>query len=268
LYLIAQNLNVCADSANVDVKLVAPANVSIQNTPACTGQLLTLRMVVPNDTVPGLKNIKWFNKGVKIAENINPIQYSASGNYTVIYSNIYCKDTANSNIVFNPSPVVQKEPQKEFCPEFNPEIQLDAGQYAKYIWQSDTSVKVRYYQATKEGEYKVLVYNQYGCSAEKIFSVKELCKPRLFVPNAFTPGGNNNNLFKVQYANVKNYQMLIFNRWGEIIFESLDPAISWDGMYRNEMMPVGVYAWVVTYEGNREQYKGPYKAQGSVTLIR
>ncbi|MEY5049044.1 MAG: hypothetical protein RLZZ175_2403 [Bacteroidota bacterium] len=65
-----------------------------------------------------------------------------------------------------------------------------------------------------------------------------------------------------------NYRMLIFNRWGEIIFESTNPNEQWDGTYRGEEMPIGVYPWIVTYEGLVEKYKGPYLQKGSVTLIR
>jgi gliding motility-associated-like protein len=62
--------------------------------------------------------------------------------------------------------------------------------------------------------------------------------------------------------------MLIFNRWGEIIFESRSPDHHWDGIYRDEPMPVGVYAWIITYEGDSEEYRGPYKLEGSVTVVR
>ena len=267
IFLIAQNLNGCQDSTEVDVRLVATAGVTIQNSPACTGQMVSLEMKVSNDTVTGSKNIKWYYKGNKIAENINPISTSQSGSFSVIYSNKYCTDTASKEIFYNPSPLVAKEPELVFCSEAQPELQLDAGQYYGYLWQNDTSARGRYYQVSKGGSYKVLVFNQFGCSSEKMFSVREMCKPRLFVPNAFTPNGSNNNQFKVQHANIKSYQMLIFNRWGEIIFESLDPNISWNGTYRDEMMPLGVYPWVVTYEGFADEY-GPYKLQGQVTVLK
>jgi hypothetical protein len=53
-----------------------------------------------------------------------------------------------------------------------------------------------------------------------------------------------------------------------VIFISHDKNEGWDGTYRGELMPEGVYPWIVTYEGEDPENKGPYKQEGSVTLIR
>ncbi|MFN6947248.1 MAG: gliding motility-associated C-terminal domain-containing protein, partial [Cytophagaceae bacterium] len=65
----------------------------------------------------------------------------------------------------------------------------------------------------------------------------------------------------------KNFEITIFSRWGEIIFYSNDRNNLWDGTYRGEPMPLGVYPYIITYEGE-EEYKGPYKLEGSITVIR
>jgi gliding motility-associated-like protein len=62
--------------------------------------------------------------------------------------------------------------------------------------------------------------------------------------------------------------MLIFNRWGEVIFETEDRTKVWDGSYRGEPIPIGVYPWIITYEGDSKEYIGPYKMDGSVTVVR
>ncbi|HTF81670.1 MAG TPA: gliding motility-associated C-terminal domain-containing protein, partial [Cytophagales bacterium] len=75
-------------------------------------------------------------------------------------------------------------------------------------------------------------------------------------------------LYTVYGVHIGKFHMLIFNRWGEIIFESNHMKDVWDGNYRNEPMPIGVYEWLITYEGDSEKYKGPYKMKGSVTVVR
>ena len=96
-----------------------------------------------------------------------------------------------------------------------------------------------------------------------------MCPPRLFIADAFTPDGDGtNDLFLVHGMHIGKYQLLIFNRWGEIIYESTDINNSWDGFYKLEGMPIGVYPWLLIYEGDSDEYRGPYRRKGSVTLIK
>src|SRR5690606_2915448 len=86
--------------------------------------------------------------------------------------------------------------------------------------------------------------------------------------NAFSPDGDDvNDQYTVHSAHIGRFHMLVFNRWGEVIFESSDHKYFWDGYYRGEPMPIGVYPWIITYEGDTEDYKGPYKQEGSVTIV-
>lgn len=69
---------------------------------------------------------------------------------------------------------------------------------------------------------------------------------RVFVPNVFAPNGVNNE-FKpvILYPNETDYRMVIVNRWGEIMFETSDPATGWNGYKDNQIVPQGVYAYVI-----------------------
>lgn len=89
----------------------------------------------------------------------------------------------------------------------------------------------------------------------------------ILIPNAFTPNGDGkNDQFKL--INVSREQLLefkIFNRWGTVMFSSTDPEEGWDGRYRNQEQPVGVYGYGIRirYEdGVIETYRG------TITLIR
>jgi gliding motility-associated-like protein len=68
-----------------------------------------------------------------------------------------------------------------------------------------------------------------------------------FVPNTFTPDGDDfNNVFKPVIStgfSVDKYQFLIFNRWGELIFETQDIGEGWDGTYKGKMCQDGTYTW-------------------------
>ena len=75
-------------------------------------------------------------------------------------------------------------------------------------------------------------------------------EPSVFIPNAFTPDGNFlNDKFHVFANNWKQYNIMIFDRWGEKLFESNDPAIQWDGTFKGAKCQEGVYLYLVTVQG-------------------
>lgn len=90
----------------------------------------------------------------------------------------------------------------------------------------------------------------------------------LFIPNVFTPNGDNVNdeFYPVITADqIHNYDMNIYDRWGTIIFETSERQSGWNGNFRNEKALPGVYTYVIQYE-NCE--KGKIVKSGNVTLIR
>ncbi|MBK8922347.1 MAG: gliding motility-associated C-terminal domain-containing protein [Saprospirales bacterium] len=93
---------------------------------------------------------------------------------------------------------------------------------------------------------------------------------RWYMPNAFTPNGDgqNDGFFGKGYLEgVSNYQMTIWNRWGEMVFDSANPYEEWNGRQMNTggVSPEGVYVYVVTFTGPRGQ-KEEFK--GYATLLR
>ncbi len=70
----------------------------------------------------------------------------------------------------------------------------------------------------------------------------------IYVPNTFTPdNGRSNNVFKASTVNVSNLNIVIYNRWGELVFESDDVLFEWDGSYKGEVVPDGTYSYKIKY---------------------
>lgn len=90
--------------------------------------------------------------------------------------------------------------------------------------------------------------------------------PILWVPNVFTPqnGDNINNKWRIVVGNYKAYNLQVYNRWGERIFTSDDPANQWDGYFHGQICPEGVYLYMVKVTGGK---KNLYKS-GTVNLLR
>ncbi|MCB9244912.1 MAG: gliding motility-associated C-terminal domain-containing protein [Flavobacteriales bacterium] len=91
----------------------------------------------------------------------------------------------------------------------------------------------------------------------------------VFIPNAFSPDGGGpgeNEGFRAKVNNgVQDYHLIVFNRWGEILWESLDPSEKWDGTYKGTPVQPGVYAWKLNVTSwNNEAYR----YSGTVILLK
>ncbi len=90
--------------------------------------------------------------------------------------------------------------------------------------------------------------------------------PRIYVPNAIVPGGVN-TIFKpvIIYGTEEGYSMQIFNRYGEVIFETQDINAGWDGTYDGSIVPMGTYGYVIIFTANNGAV---ITKKGNVTVVR
>jgi len=91
----------------------------------------------------------------------------------------------------------------------------------------------------------------------------------LFLPNAFHPGSNNNTRFRPvpdpSYVDLNSFSMVIFSRWGQQIFETNDIVNGWDGKANGQLVPLGLYGYIITYKSLRNEY---YTKRGTVFVVR
>ena len=90
-----------------------------------------------------------------------------------------------------------------------------------------------------------------------------------YIPNAFTPNGDGLNdvfrIFGLPPENITQFNMQIFNRWGQVVFSSSDILVGWDGKLKGEVCPEGEYMWVIFYEDNK---KTRTSNKGTIMLLR
>lgn len=105
-----------------------------------------------------------------------------------------------------------------------------------------------------------------------VFSSNRACVtpvPEVFVPNAFSPNSDGvNDVFRPFFSPLPvaaDYELLIFDRWGALLFESNDPTAGWDGSFLNQRMPIGVYVYTLRYQA-KEGVVRP--RNGTVNLLR
>lgn len=155
---------------------------------------------------------------------------------------------------------------------------LNASEYYWDFGDGHTSTDVEpQHKYTEEGTYSItlLARNGNGCADTTVLvsGVTAINHGKLLVPNAFIPNKSgpgsrnflNNEVFLPIAQKVRKFQLMVFNRWGELMFESTDPEAGWDGYYKGKLCPQDVYIYRITaeYENGRTITR-----TGDVNLIR
>ena len=149
---------------------------------------------------------------------------------------------------------------------------VNATHYTWYFGDNDSTVKltsdtvIHQYQYTGVFNACLVAYNQYECADTVCHNVQSLINPLLDVPNAFTPGrfGQNSIVF-VKGFGIIAMNWKIYNRLGQLVFQSNSPYQGWDGNYNGVPQPIGVYAYTLeaTFDDGTKTTK-----KGDITLIR
>ena len=192
--------------------------------------------------------------------------YTLNGTYIdTLTTNFGCDSIITSNLIVKPLPNVNLGSNEIICEGDTVELNVNNG-YTSYLWQ-DGSMNNKF-AVSKPGIYWVEVnYNNCFKSDTVIFILCEE-EVRIWIPNSFTPNGDGlNDVFKIEtIGEFSNFNMSIYNRWGERIFESSNPLKGWNGMYKGNNVQFGVYTYKIDIKG--KVYKQIKTYSGKVTLIR
>jgi len=144
---------------------------------------------------------------------------------------------------------------------------LDAtSKNATYRWQDGSSQPE--FNVTQPGTYSVEVTSACGDTRDSIMVSYEDCTCRFSIPSAFTPNhdGVNDVFIPKSKCLFTGYNMRVFNRWGQLIFESGNAAVGWDGTFGGREQPTGTYVWELAY---RDSLTGKdIRKTGAILLIR
>ncbi len=190
-----------------------------------------------------------------------------SGTYRLtVTDTIGCVEQQDIEITIDPLPLADFAGRDTIFAE--PGFRLDAGDGFRYYYWS-TGDSTSFISIYEEGLYTVDITSFPGCRSSS--SVRVLWGGIPFrLPNAFSPNGDGiNDVFMPirRYDLVKQYHLMIFNRWGQQVFETEDIGQGWDGTYRGRQSPLGTYIYKIVYTS----YPTGAQAQietGEVVLVR
>lgn len=278
--LILVDTNYCNSPDSLETELRIAPNVRAQFETPASG-CLPYEAIFTNTSLAGQTFFWDFGDGTTSTLSSPTHSYTVTGTYRV---KLIAIDSATCNIIdstettisVNPNPVADFS-FAPVTPEVNkPTIftNLSTGG-VRYKWvfgDGDSVIKTTpdtvLHQYNASGTYNacLITFNQFGCSDTTCKPVQAVIQPLLDVPNAFTPGRfGRNSTIQVEGFGIAKMSWKIYNRWGQVVFESQNRKIGWDGTFQGKPQPMEVYAYTLDVEfsdGTRT------RKTGDITLIR
>ena len=269
--LEVQNSLGCKDSVTIPT-LVSKANYADFNVKdACPDDTVKVNFTgfTGSNTITGF-NLKW---GDGKTSNSLPSAhtYNTSGNYTIQLSVTTlpgCNYDTFKTVTIFPVPKAGFNYYPQYPDVKNPTVTITDKSTGAIKWNytfgdgSFSNSQNPVYSYLDSGEYFItqLVENQFGCKDTAVRRVYVNFILFTHVPSAFSPGTDDiNPLFMPSGLGIKDFKLTIFNRWGEKIFDPGWGRNAWDGVYKSEFVPIGMYPYyieIIDFGNIKHNYHG------------
>lgn len=274
----------CPDSSTIQVQVFAKPLVdfSTDTTEGCEPSVGIL--FTPSVTPPGGTYTWSFGNGASSTSNgPTTAMYTIPGTYSPKLTYVDpngCTDNILKTglIIVHPKPTASFYPSPGNTTILEPKISFvntSTGANNSWFWNiaglDYPTIKNPTYEFTAAGLYQVslLVVNNFGCRDSVIEFVKVDPDNVFFVPNSFTPNyDGRNDVFMAQAFGVyetESFKMVIFDRWGNKLFQSGDINTGWDGTKHGEVLQQDVYVYEINYKDTSGK---SHVKTGSVNLIK
>lgn len=271
--VIKTNLNSCVSFDTIEVLVGEIPVVSVSDEEICNGSNVDLNAT-------GATTYTWsppigLNTATGATVNASP---TVTTTYTIIGTTNGCSDTAlavvtviplpNATIYATPNPVLSSNPVVTFS---TPNTEGELSWYHNNLLISQLNQFTMTLPETP-GNFVVqlVVKNSLGCADTSKITVVIQEDIVFYVPNSFTPDGNAlNNVFKpviTSGIDETSYELLIYDRWGELIYQTNTITEVWDGTFKGKMKQDGTYTWTI-------KFKSKYTSEvfehiGNVVLLK
>jgi len=276
----------CQDTAKVTIQVVVLPIVDF------TDQALQgcppLPVVLYNLSTGNYESCMWSLSDGTIFYSCDSIHYQINtlgyhGASLTLFTTQGCKtEKSNTHFIYTePWPVASFHPENMFYTNMETEVQfINTSIHAThYLWDfgdnntPSTLINPSHIYPYQEGntyEITLIASNTIGCvdTSKRLLEITE--QDILYVPNAFTPDSDayNRLFFPVISSGfaLERYELLIFNRWGEIIYTTQDMYAGWDGTYKGVLQQSGTYTWKITIRAKDTEENKEFI--GMVTLLK
>lgn len=275
LVLVATSTNSCQDTVVFDIPVTFFEDSAKDSTAFCVDST-GIASLNPNDIIPGAV-YSWFPENFLDNPNLpNPlatVPLTTTFEASVQGANGYCEEIKKVTLLMPPDVVVNPVLDTIKLGE-SVEIMVGGSPANTYQWSpsdglDDPNSSNPTASPVQDIVYTLLVTDENGCVNERTVSIVVITtceEPYVFIPTGFTPNGDQkNDTFRVIGNYLEEVYLVVYNRWGEKMFETKDPTVGWDGTYKGKELPpdaYGFYAEIKCVDGVM------FYKKGNVTLIR
>jgi gliding motility-associated-like protein len=242
--LTTTNSNGCKGRDTITIFVVDLPVITFSNdTVICPGELLEITAFVSNAVT-----YKWQDNSTS---NSISTQFSGTFYLTVTDAADGCQSSDSITIIDGNLPIVNLGNDTTIC--ISDEITINAfgGNNRTYQWSNGSSSAA--ITVTNAGNFAVTVTEANCFSTDEITISETTCDCIVALPNAFTPNGKNPHFFPIieDGCTFSNFKFLIFNRWGQQVYESTSSTpgdTGWDGATNGKDQPMDTYVWILEYK--------------------
>ena len=200
------------------------------------------------------------------------ISTSIAGNYGIVLADdvndCIASDSGIANVIVNPLPIAVITPN-DITIYFGEEVDLTTGTYVFYEWYTefDSLISIEQILTVQDsGRYKVWIEDGNGCTdMSELAIVRSVPLTQLFIPLAFTPNDDEHNeLFVIKGLYIQTFNIKIFDRWGNQLFESDAIDKYWDGTFENKKVQQGTYYYHIEVLGLDSKL---FKKSGNIQVL-
>jgi gliding motility-associated-like protein len=213
---------------------------------ACVGQEVTLTGIATSDQPPVTYEWTYPDGHTTTTEPyFESVSMADAGVYTLHATDaLFCDDRKSIRLIVHENPVAEFHGKDTLVVPSGYELHAGDGM-ASYLW--NTLEVTESIEITEEGMYVVELTSLAGCFGIDSVYVR-LIESCIYIPNAFTPNGDglNDTFMAISYCQVDEFLMLIYNRWGEQLYESDNISNGWDGTKDGRGCPGDAYVYKIT----------------------
>jgi gliding motility-associated-like protein len=257
-YTVIYTVGGCSASAIAAVNIKPLPVLTANSGFVCSGQTIVL---TASASVAGGTYL--WQPGGETTSSISETR-ETPGTYTVQYTLNGCQVSAVSSVGINPNPEAKITSS---APSIAPldEVAVVASGGNSYIWNTGSTTAAINVKPMETTTYCATVTSVDGCKSEACVEILVKEESTLYIPNVFTPNGDEiNDTFYIPSYNLVNFDLKIFNRWGQLVFQTADPLTGWDGSFKGQTIS-GVYVFILKAKGSDGT---EYKKSGHITLIQ
>jgi len=228
-----------------------------RDTTLCQGQTLTL--TVPD--APGA-SFRWQDGSTQ-----NTLTVRGPGQYRVVVKQATCTIADSILARFILPPTLELGPDRDLCGAETVTIEPVVTE-GTFFWQDQFTDLRRL--VSQSGVFRAGVRNDCATVLDSVRISYGACDCVLYAPTAFSPNNDGLNDVFLAYGcgDMTITSMVVFDRWGEVVFQTQAPPFQWNGFYRDKRCDPGVYAWRVDYLLKQGDSQIRNREQGSLILLR